>query len=227
MSNYAKVNNQSVNTDIQNLCANYPANLVGFLAHTNANGNAPAYATEQDEEVFTAVKEASMNFKSTVLGSANSSMIIVDDLTTLLALSPVTALTSVACPNATSINYLTTCGVFALNITNVVISGSTGNLTLLNFLPIFGNPEYELIIGYFSDVLEANISFGFDLTGVSPIGADTAVAYEFIKDQEVLTAINGKYVLQGNGTVKIIGFSIVSRDIGGVATSVYQISVQA
>ena len=228
MSNYAKVNNQCVNDDIQLLCGNHPTSTVAFLQHTNANGNAPAYATEQDELVFNQVKSASMEFKPVVGGNiANTSVITVTDLTSLSTLSPATDLTEIPRTNASSISYVTTCGVFALSITDAVATGSSGNLTLANFTSIFANAEYELIIGYWNDVLESNIAIGFDMTGLTPIGADTAVAYEFVKDQEVLTAVNGKYVLQGNGTVKIIGISTVSRVINTIATTVYQISVQA
>lgn len=227
MSNYAKVNNQCVNDDIQMLCGNNPASTVAFLRHTNANGNAPAYATEQDELVFNQVKSASMEFKSVVGGNvANTSVIAVSDLSVLSTLSPASALTAIPCTNASSISYVTTCGVFALSITNAVATGSSGNLTLNNFLQIFANAEYELIIGYWNDVLESNIAIGFDMTGIA-IPDGYALAYEFVKDQEVLTALNGKYVLQGNGTVKIIGVNQVTKNISGVDTIVYQISVQA
>lgn len=222
MSNYAKVNNECVNQDLAQL------HSMGFLTHTNTNGNAPAYATEQDEEVFGMVQKASADFKATVANVANASVHVVTDLSTLNTITPITAVTEVPCVNATSISYLSKVGIMALKITDAVASGSNGQLKLSEFEAILNNAEYELLIGYFSDVASANIAIGIDLDGISPEAGDTAVAFQFVKDQEVLSQLNGAYLLQGNGTFKMVGVETVANvDVSGISTTVKKISILA
>ena len=84
------------------------------------------------------------------------------------------------------------------------------------------------MIKYFTDVAGANVAIGFDVTGMPLIGDDTALAFQFVGDQEALTSINGKYVLQGNANFEIVGVDAgASIVLDTVKTTLYKIRVQA
>jgi hypothetical protein len=224
MSNQANINEYCDNADIQGLHA------LEFLGHTNSNGNAPSFATNQDAEMLTHVKSASFEFKPTLSNGAviNSSVYVVSDITTLSTLTPTTTKSLIPASTGTSIDYNTSCGIFAVQVTNAVASGANDNLKLVDWCDVLRNSEYSLMIKYFNDMAGANIAIGFDVTDMPLLGSDTEVAFQFIGDQEVLTAINGKYVLQGNGSFEIVdvdeGTSIVRSNIN---MTLYKIKVQA
>lgn len=223
MSNYAAINNYCDDKAIQELYT------LGFLGHTNSNGNAPLFATEEDGNMLPQIKSASFAFEPTLSGgSVNASIAIIADLTALTTLTPTTAKSLLPSSAGTSIAYNTSCGIFALQLTNAVVSGTNGSLKLIDWVAFLRNPQYSLMIKYFSDVAGANVALGFDVTDMPLLADDTAVAYQFIGDQEALTAINGKYVLQGNANFEIVGVNAgESIVIDTVKTTLYKIRVQA
>jgi len=223
MSNYAAINNYCDDRAIQELYT------LGFLGHTNFNGNAPLFATEEDGNMLPQIKSASFAFEPTLSGgSANASISVVTALTALSTLTPTTAKSLLPSSAGTSIAYNTSCGIFALQLTDAVVSGSNGSLKLVDWVAFLRNAQYSLMVKYFSDVAGANVAIGFDVTDMPLLADDTALAFQFVGDQEALTAINGRYVLQGNANFEIVGVNAgESIVIDTVKTTLYKIRVQA
>ena len=205
---------------------------LGFLTHTNLNQNAPVGSVDDfDVIAFNQVKTACQQFEAN-LGSivvngvatvvANQSIAQISDLSTLVTTSPTAAFTSIPDASQSTIQYTAKVGIMALKIA-ATANGAIGSLLFSAWAPVLANSQYELYIKYFSSVVGGNIGIKFDMTGLTPLPGDTAVAYKVFGLQEVtVDNINPIVEITSDGLITIQGIdTAVSEVIAGVNTTVY------
>ena len=192
---------------------------------TNARGTSTPkpypYPTMEDKMVFDSVERATQKFDVT-----NGAVKEISTAGDLLTFDPLVDKIERACSQAEAVAYKTFVGMFGVLIKDTIVNGSVESFKASKLLNIIDG-NYPLYVKYTNADLNADIGLSVDVSDISPLGTDTAVAFAFVDSKSaVINAVNDNYLLEANSDLTISQISLKEGvDVDGTQTTVVEFRI--